>query len=245
MKSGGELIQGGLMGVGAIPRGGLAEMARVRAKGIGHYERASDAVLVELRRMIITLELAPGTAITEEGLGELLKCSRTPIREALQQLAREHLVVAAPRRGVSVAELRLVDFIAMLEATEHIDVDLARLAAERLTDAHVAELDELLTLSHQADIDGDFERVVELDVQFHDVIADASNNHFLIEFHETLHRLSTRFVFLGFKRAGTAAGAIEDHRQIVEALRRRDAGAAEAATRSHCHHARDRMMAGI
>jgi DNA-binding GntR family transcriptional regulator len=233
------------MGVGAISPEGLAEMARVKSKGIGQPERASDAVLVELRRMIITLELAPGTAITEEGLGDLLKCSRTPIREALQQLAREHLVVATPRRGVSVAELRLVDFIAMLEATENIDVDLARLAAERLTDAHVAELDELLRLSDQADIDGDFERVVELDVQFHNVIAEASSNHFLIEFHETLHRLSTRFVFLGFKRAGTAAGAIEDHRQIVEALRGRDADSAEAATRSHCHHARDRMMAGI
>ena len=195
--------------------------------------------------MIITLELAPGTAITEESLGALLKCSRTPIREALQQLAREHLVVATPRRGVSVSELRLVDFFAMLEATEGIDAVLVRLAADRLTDEQIAELDELLNLSEQADAAGDFEQVVELDFEFHSAIAAASNNHFLIEFHETLHRLSTRFVFLGFKRAGTAAGAIEDHRQIVEALRGRDADVAEAAARRHCYHARDRMMAGI
>jgi DNA-binding GntR family transcriptional regulator len=230
-----------------IPLRGIAAMPRRKSSspGIGQHERASDAVLLELRRMIITLELAPGTAITEESLGALLKCSRTPIREALQQLAREHLVVATPRRGVSVAELRLVDFLAMLEATESIDVVLVRLAAEHLTDENIAELDELLRLSEEADAGGDYERVVELDVQFHDAIAAASNNHFLIEFHETLHRLSTRFVYLGFKRAGTAAGAIDDHRQIVESLRRRDPDVAEAAARTHCYHARDRMMAGI
>ena len=67
--------------------------------------------------MIITLELAPGTAITEESLAALLNCSRTPVREALELLARAHFVVATPRRGVSAAELRLVDSIAMLEVT--------------------------------------------------------------------------------------------------------------------------------
>jgi DNA-binding GntR family transcriptional regulator len=163
----------------------------------------------------------------------------------LQQLAREHLVVATPRRGVSVAELSLVDFFAMLEAIEGTDAVIARLAAGRLTDEQIGELEELLGFSEQADAADDFEQVVELDFQFHSVIAAGANNHFLTEFHETLHRLSTRFVFLGFKRAGTAAGAIEDHRHIVEALRSRDPDVVEAATRSHCYHARDRMMAGI
>ena len=212
---------------------------------VGQYERASDTALRQLRKMIITLELAPGEAITEESLGVRLKCSRTPIREALQQLVREHLVVATPRRGVTVADLSLTDFFAMLEATEGIDAVLVRLAAERLTDEQIAELDELLRLSAEADASGDFEEVVELDFQFHNILASGSKNHFLIEFHETLHRLATRFVFLGFKRAGTASGAIEDHRAIVEALRARDTDVAEAATRSHCHHARERMMAGL
>ena len=215
------------------------------SKGMGQPERASDAVLRELRRMIITLELAPGTAITEESLCELLKCSRTPIREALQQLVREHLVVATPRRGVSVAELRMVDFFAMLEATEGIDAIVARLAAQRFTDERIDELDEVMRLSEQAEAARDFEREVELDFEFHSVIAAASDNHFLMEFHETLHRLSTRFVFLGFNRAGTATGAIEDHQQIVEALRARDADLAESAVRSHVCHARERMMAGM
>ncbi len=221
-------------------------MARSKATaGAGQYERASDTALRELRRMIITLELEPGEAITEESLGAHLKVSRTPIREALQQLVREHLVVATPHRGVSVATLNLTDFFAMLEATEAVDATLMRLAAKRLTDAQLTELDELLRLSDEAEAAGDFEQVVELDFTFHNVIAGASSNHFLIEFHDTLHRLSTRFVFLGFKRAGTATGAIADHRAMVAALRARDADRAEAAGRDHCHHARERMMAGL
>ncbi len=222
-------------------------MARSMASAgnAGQYERASDTALRELRRMIITLELAPGEAITEESLGARLKCSRTPIREALQQLVREHLVVATPHRGVSVATLNLTDFFAMLEATEAVDATLMRLAAERLTDEQIAELDELLRQSDEAEAAGDFEQVVELDFQFHSVIATGSSNHFLIEFHDTLHRLSTRFVFLGFRRAGTAAGAIEDHRVMLEALRARDADRAESAARAHCRHARERMMAGL
>ena len=213
-------------------------------RSLHRHERASDAVLRELRKKIITLEFAPGTALTEESLCSLLSCSRTPIREALQQLVREHLVVATPHRGVTVADLSLVDFFAMMEAIEGIEAVLARLAAERLTDEQIGELDELLNLSEQADAARDFEGEVELDFEFESLIAAASNNRFLIEFHETPHRLSTRFVYLGFKRAGTAAGAIEDHRRIVEALRSRDADAAEAAARSHLNHARDRMVAG-
>jgi DNA-binding GntR family transcriptional regulator len=213
-------------------------------RGLGQCERASDTVLQELRRMIITMELAPGTAISEEGFGELLKCSRSAIRKALQQLAQEHLVVFVPRRGVSVADLGLVDLSSMIEATDCIDAVLARLAAERLTNQLIAELDELLVLSEQAEAVADIEQVVKLDFQFHSAVAAASNNYLLIEFHETLQRLWTRFILSGFKRAGTAAGAIEGHRLIVEALRSHDANAAEAAARSHCGHVRDRMVAG-
>src|SRR5664280_1733338 len=106
-----------------LPSKGPADMAKSQAipDSVGQYERASDTALRQLRKMIITLELAPGEAITEESLGVRLKCSRTPIREALQQLVREHLVVATPRRGVTVADLSLTDFFAMLEATEGID----------------------------------------------------------------------------------------------------------------------------
>ena len=185
-------------------------------------ERASDRVLRDLRRKILTLELPPGAVVTEANLVETLACSRTPLREALQRLSHEHLVVAVPRRGVSIADLGIVEFGLMVEAEEGVDTAAGRLAAERITDAQLGHLDHLLALSEAAAADADLAEVVELDFQIHTAFGAASGNHFLLEFQEMLLRLLARYIYLGFTRAGTAAGAIADHRRIIEALRSRD-----------------------
>ena len=214
-------------------------------KAITQRRRASERVLHELRRRIITLELAPGAVVTEEYLCSLLGCSRTPLREALQLLAREHLVIAVPRRGVSIAELSIVDFPALVEATEGVESFLARLAAERGTDDQFAELGDLVEASESATSAGDLAQVAELDFRFHQVIGEAADNHLMLEVQDTLHRLAMRFVFMGFRRAGTAAGAVADHRRIVAALRTRVPDNAEAAVREHNRNARERMRAAL
>lgn len=207
--------------------------------------RASDRVLDELREMILTLQLAPGAVITEASLVEVMGCSRTPLREALQRLVYEHLVVAVPRRGVSVADLSLVDFGPIVEAFEGVDAAVVRLATERLSDEVLDELDEVLQESDEAEAAGDLARVVGLDFLFHTTFGAATGNAYLLEFQEMLLRLLARFVYLGFARAGTAAGAIADHRRIVAALREGDPDAAEAAVRDHCHNGRERMRIAL
>ena len=79
-------------------------------------KRASDNILDELRRMIVMLELPPGAVYTEVQLADLLQCSRTPLREALSRLERERLVNRSPHRGLSIAELSMVDLGPLLEA---------------------------------------------------------------------------------------------------------------------------------
>jgi DNA-binding GntR family transcriptional regulator len=207
--------------------------------------RASDRVLEELREMILTLQLAPGAVITEASLVELMGCSRTPLREALQRLVYEHLVVAVPRRGVSVADLSLVDFGPIVEAFEGVDSIIVRLAAERLSEKVIDDLDEALRESDEAEAAGDLARVVGLDFRFHTTFGAAAGNAYLLESQEMLLHLLARFVYLGFARAGTAAGAISDHRRIVAALRDRDPDAAEAAVRDHCHNGRERMRIAL
>lgn len=215
------------------------------ARKIAPRGRASDRVLAELRRMIITLELAPGAVVTEESLCALLGCSRTPLREALRVLAREHLVVAVPHRGVSIAELSIADFAAMVEAIDGVERLLAPLAAARITDEQLAEMQELVELSAIAADTGDLVQVAELDFGFHHLLGVAANNRLMIDVQDTLHRLSMRFVFLGFRRAGTAAGAVEDHRHILAALRTRNPRTAEAAAHRHMLNARERMRAAL
>ena len=207
--------------------------------------RTSDWVLQELRRMIITLELPPGAVVTEESLCALLGCSRTPLREAFQLLAREHLVIAMPRRGVSIAELGIVQFGELAEAHESIESDIARRAAERITDEQIGLLDQVMVEAAAAEAAGELARIVDLDFQTHTIFGAAAGNRFLLEFQETLLRLLARYVYLGFRRAGTASGAIDDHRHIVEALRGHDPDVVEAAVRTHIHNGRNRMRAAL
>jgi DNA-binding GntR family transcriptional regulator len=208
-------------------------------------ERASDRVLRDLRRMILTLELQPGAVVTEASLVDVLDCSRTPLREALQRLSHEHLVVAVPRRGVSIADLGIVQFGQLVEALEGIDRTAGRLAAERMTDEQLDHLDELLARSEEAAADGELAEVVELDFQIHTTFGSASGNHFLLEFQEMLLRLLARYIYLGFTRAGNASGAIADHRRIADALRRRDPDDVEAAVSAHIRNGRDRMRLAL
>lgn len=214
------------------------------AEKVAPRGRASDRVLAELRRMIITLELPPATVVTEESLCTLLGCSRTPLREALRVLAREHLVVSVPHHGVSIAGLSITDFSALVEAMEGLECFLARLAAKRITDDQLLLMEELTT-SVQSVAHDDFAQVAELDFRFHHTLGEAANNRFTTETQDTLHRLVMRFAFLGFKRAGTAAGAVADHRRILEALRSRDPDKAAEAVHHHMHEARERMRAAL
>jgi DNA-binding GntR family transcriptional regulator len=214
-------------------------------RGTQRPGRASDRVLTDLRRMILTLELPAGAVVTEASLVEVLGCSRTPLREALQRLSHEHLIVAVPRRGVTVADLSIVDFSALIQAEEGIDSTLIRLAAERISDDQLDHMDELLARSDDAAAARDMEEVVDLDFQVHTTFGIASGNRFLLEFQEILLRLIARYVYLGFQSAGNAEGAIADHRGIVAALRTRDPDLCEAALRTHIRNGRERMRSAL
>lgn len=218
----------------------MATQARSRSR------RASEDIVDRLRSMIVTLELAPGSVVTEAYLCELLGCSRTPLREALQTLAADRLVVATPQRGVSIAELSVIDYGHILEATLAVDSQVVKLAAERIDDESLARLDEILVASETAIASGDRKGSAEADWELHRDIARATANPFLVDVSASLHRLASRFVFYVFGRtSGAESGALDDHRAIVAALRAHDPSAAEQAAIDHYRNARDRMRAAL
>jgi len=93
--------------------------------------------------MIVTLQLAPGASVSETELAQSLGIGRTPIREALQRLAREGLVAILPRRGVIVSEINVKKQLRLLEVRRELERLIARSAARRATDDERARLVEL------------------------------------------------------------------------------------------------------
>src|SRR3979411_2722216 len=91
----------------------------------------SEEAYLRIRERIISLGMPPGSVVNESRLGEELKIGRTPIREALQRLARENLVRSIPHRGTFVTDVNITDLARITEVRVVLEGHAARLAAER------------------------------------------------------------------------------------------------------------------
>jgi DNA-binding GntR family transcriptional regulator len=119
----------------------------------------ADRAYYAIRELIVTLELAPGSVVSERDLMERLGVGRTPIREALRDLARARLVEVFPRRGIFVSGVDVGDIAGLSEVRVVLEAQAARLAAERRNTADLAATDELLDeLSPSVVKDGDVAR---------------------------------------------------------------------------------------
>ncbi len=120
--------------------------------------RESDRVEEELRRLILTLALEPGSAVSEAALMQRYGWGRTPLREAFQRLAEQSLVRIAPRQGVFITDLSVFDFVEMMDAMAMVIGAATSLACKRLTEAEFARLEELASQGDAAETGGDFVR---------------------------------------------------------------------------------------
>ena len=114
-----------------------------RTASRANHATLTDRAYSELEEIIVTLQIPPGTVLSERTLMQRLKIGRTPTREALQRLAHDGLVVIIPRRGIMVSEINLQKQFRLLEVRREIERLMARLAAERANDEERKEFAEL------------------------------------------------------------------------------------------------------
>lgn len=207
--------------------------------------RASDQVESELRRMILTLKLEPGLAVSESTLMKQFGWGRTPLREAFQRLSEQGLLQAIPQHGVVVTPLNLFDFVEVMDAMSLVIGSAASLACKRLTEAELHQLDELVGQGEIAAAAGDFERLSLLDYEFHSVLAQSTGNRYLSDYLCRLHQIARRFNFAAWNRQRNATPSLDEHRQLAAIFRARDAAAAKAAMLQHIEAARQRVIGTI
>jgi DNA-binding GntR family transcriptional regulator len=199
-------------------------------------KRASDIVEQRLRKMIVSLELPPGALIGEAELMEKLGCGRTPLREALQRLSQEYLVVSIPRKG---------DYVQLIEAVSHIEAVAARLAVRRADGDQIEQLESIVEAATRASQSGDILEVAYLDYEFHHAVAERSANRFIIDTTARLHRLTSRFIYLAMKKGLAGWESLDEHHRIIAAIKAGDEDAAAGITQEHFVRARDRIVAAL
>ncbi|HNT25916.1 MAG TPA: GntR family transcriptional regulator [Anaerolineales bacterium] len=207
--------------------------------------RASDQVENELRRLILTLELEPGLAVSEASLMKRYGWGRTPLREAFQRLSEQGLLQMIPQHGAVVTPLSLFDFVEVMDAMNLVIGPAAVLACKRLNEAELAQLDALVAQAEAAAADGDFERISELDYQFHATLAQATGNRYLSDYLLRLHQVARRFNFAAWKRARSATISLDEHRRLAAVFRSGEAENARAAMLQHIEGARQRVIGSI
>jgi DNA-binding GntR family transcriptional regulator len=202
----------------------------IRTIGADHVA-LREQVLTELRRRIVDGEYREGERLTETRLADDFGVSRNPVREALRVVEAEGFVQILPRRGAVVTTLDETAVRDLFAVRAQLETLAAGLAAERATPAGIATLRGLIEQAAAATAAKDFDRVAELNSDFHRAVIDVSANRWLLSMSAAMYH-HVHWVF----RVGAAQRAphsAEEHVRLVDAIEAGDAKAATTAARLH------------
>ncbi len=201
------------------------------AQAPGSTQRIADAIT----DAIVGRRLMPGTKLSEQKIADIFKVSRTLVRQALNQLSRDRLVVLEPARGAFVATPSVEEAHQVFEVRQILEAALTRRLCAVITDAQVAELRRHLDAEQAAVAQTDISGRTRLLADFHVVLANMLGNAVLAQILvEMLTRSS--LIALMYQSSHSAAASLAEHVAIVDAFERRDAKAAVRLTLEHLEH---------
>ena len=196
-------------------------------------ESLRDRAYYRIRELIVTLELAPGSILSERALMDRLGVGRTPVREALQRLVGECLVEVYPRRGIFVANVNVRDLAVLSEVRSVLEPFAAGLAAERSTAADRERTLAIIGELEQVTASADERLLIELDQRIHRHVYRCAHNPFLEATLDGYYVLTLRIWFLALERVTRLDDAVREHLELLEAVSAGDALGAEEAMRRH------------
>lgn len=202
----------------------------------------SERAYRELEQLIITMELEPNAMISEAMLSKRLGIGRTPVREALQRLASEHLVEIMPRRGIRVSPIDLKKQMRLLEVRRPLERTVAELAARRATDATRETLHEI-SAGFRNDASKDYQVFLIIDRKFNELVSEAADNPYAVDMLQTLHGLSRRFWHYYHRHEEDLPHVAALHAEIASAVAGGDAKAVAAAVAAHMDYIHDFTVA--
>lgn len=209
------------------------------------YKPLREVIFNSLREAIIVGELKPGERLTEVQLAEKMGVSRTPVREAIRKLELEGLVDMIPRKGAHVADLSPKDIMDVLEVRASLDGLAAALSATRITDAELKELNNICMQFISCMEKENLQGAIKKDIEFHEVIYRSSRNEKLIQMDSNLREQIHRFRVIYLKDNSSPKELINEHADIFEAIKNRDAESARQLAERHIRNQEEKIVKSI
>ena len=179
-----------------------------------------------LKEEIITLRLPPGEPLTEEKLAKRFKVSRTPIREVLNKLNHEGLVEIIPQKGAFVAKIGFSDVREIFQIREALEGIAAKISVFRFTKEELDEFESALNTE-------DLAKAEEVGRKLHQSILEKAGNKRISDLISILRGQIERMYFFARNLPGREKKSLEEHKEILRALRMRNGELAEKAMRKH------------
>jgi len=193
-------------------------------------ETLTEQAYNRLEEMIVTLALAPGSVVAEQALSAELGIGRTPIREALQRLAREGLVLVLPRKAIIVTETDPRRQLLVLEVRRELERLLVRASAERATGGERRQFHDIAEGMEAAAKSNDDIAFMRLDRQLNTLLASAAHNEYAARAIRSLNGHSRRFWYLHYKEAADLPKCARLHADEARAIAKGNPTRAMAAS---------------
>ena len=190
----------------------------------------TDRAYDRLEESIVTLRLRPGAVLSESALATELSFGRTPIREALQRLAREGLVVILPRKGILVSEINPGSQLLLLEVRRELERLIARTGALRRTEQERLQFLQIAEGMETASRENDDIAFMRYDQALNQLEAEASHNEYARRAMGQTHGLSRRFWYMHYKEAADLPLCAKLHAELARRIAEGDPDAAGRAS---------------
>ena len=212
---------------------------------IERYELLSQKIYRVLKTEIVKGSLKPGTKLLEGKIAEQMGVSRTPVREALRELAAEGFVKMSPNQGIIVSNASIEDIQEVLQIRGVLEGLAARLAAKMINKEEIKELENYLKQMEYYTNKDDALAFSEMDAEFHELILDVCENNRLIQIRKNLSDQAHRYRIRSLTIPGRMKYSLKEHREIVEALKRKDAEQADRLSQKHIKNVLENILTHI
>jgi DNA-binding GntR family transcriptional regulator len=195
-----------------------------------------DQMYEAVKQKILDLEVDPTQPIDEKALVRSTGGSLTQVQQALDRLADEGLVVKRRRRWHVARSATTSIMMEIFEVRTTLEGMCARLAADRITPEEIAKMEQVHRDFERVLKGGDNAALIAVDHKFHQLLYEASGNRFLARALDEMYTLIYRLFFFALDRMGSVRGNVQEHYDILEAIKAGDGRSAEQLIQNHILH---------
>jgi DNA-binding GntR family transcriptional regulator len=200
---------------------------------INDYELLSKKVYRILKERIIKGDLAQGSKLFEAKIAKQLGVSRTPVREAIRELAAEGFVKISPNQGVEISNISIEDIQEVLQIRAVLEGLAAKFAATKITKEKIKELENFNKNMEKFISKDDISNFIKESEKFHGLILNIYGNNRLVQIRKNLDDQIHRYRSISLNIPGRLKHALEEHKKITEALKQGDLLKADELSKMH------------